>query len=170
MSYEERPLKEALKARWDVLPEHVKRRHWYRFTYEEKWDLTYRHVNFDSWRYISISNWDIEYNPQLHQPEDDPVTALKRVFEDRQEHPEILEVFFYPSGKVSAMCVSHWRYSEVVSISGWPFFAFSYRGFILEWTFQICRRTAAHQHSRPAHEQSRVLPSLGFLESVRLSR
>lgn len=63
--------------------------------------LTYQHVNFDSWQHITFGDWDIELNAGIYAEVEDPVMALESVFEDRQEHPEILEVLFYPSAKVS---------------------------------------------------------------------
>lgn len=102
MSYEERSLKQALIARWDILPDYIKHMHWQKFNYRDKWVLTYQHVNFDSWRYITFGDWDIAFDAGLYAKDEDPVVALQRVFEDRQEHPEILEVLFYPSAKVSS--------------------------------------------------------------------
>ena len=107
-SYKKRSLKEALIARWETLPDHIRRMHWPKFNYGEKWTLTYQHVTFDSWRYIKFGDWDIKFNPKLYSKveEEDPVLSLQSVFEDRQEHPEILEVLFYPSAKVSPLPTS----------------------------------------------------------------
>ncbi|KJA14755.1 hypothetical protein HYPSUDRAFT_208435 [Hypholoma sublateritium FD-334 SS-4] len=126
MSYEARSLKEVLIARWDILPDHVKRTHWHKFTFEEKWLLTYQRVNFDSWRYITFVDWDIEFNAGLYAEDEDSVMALQSVFEDRQEHPEILEVLFYPSAKEGPSLPTHleilywngnFRYADVPELN-----------------------------------------------------
>ena len=101
MSHQDRSLKQALIARWTILPNHIKRIYWPKLTFQDRWVLTYQNIDFDNWKYIKFGDWDTEYNPGEPVEDEDPVLSLQSVFEERLEHPEILEVLFYPSSKVS---------------------------------------------------------------------